>query len=55
MLMKGDIPVEVKELKKKLSTIWGIKEGLWHLTPMGKDFYILNLKSDELKSRVFFA
>lgn len=51
--MKGDKPIKYKDLKVKLSQIQGVNETTWHITPMDKGFYTLNLKSNELERRVF--
>lgn len=53
ILMKGDKPIMSKDLKAKLSAEWRIALDSWQLIPMGRGFYTLNLKSDEVKSRVF--
>lgn len=51
--MKGDRSIQVKDLKSKLSSVWGVRVDSWLITLMGKGFYSLNLKSDDLKSKVF--
>lgn len=52
-MTKGDKPLSSKELKVKLSSVWGVAADSWFLTPMGKGFFTINLKSNDLKSRVF--
>lgn len=53
VVVKGDQPYMIKDLKAKLSGVWGITEDSWLITPMGKGNFTMNLKSDEVKSRVF--
>lgn len=42
-----------KALKSKLSLIWSIPESEWILTPLGKGFYNLDMKTMDAQSRVF--
>lgn len=49
--MKGDKHIFAKDLKAKFSRMWGVTDDVWTLTLMGKGYYMMNLKSDDLKSR----
>lgn len=51
--MKGDEPMMMKDLKTNLLAVWGVNEGAWQIIPMGKGYFMLNMKSDKLKSHDF--
>lgn len=38
VLAKGERPISTKELKRKLSEVWGVNSDSWFITPMGRGF-----------------
>lgn len=53
VLSKGDSPLTTKALKTRLLAIWSIQEALWKITPLGKGFYNMDLKTSLAKNKVF--
>lgn len=53
VLSKGVKPIKIKDLKKRLSTIWRIKEEVWKLIPLGKGHFNLRMQSRGEKSKAF--
>ena len=52
MLIKGDVPWKVSELKNKLTKIWGLTSA-WKLISLGRGFYQILLTSEHEKTRVW--
>lgn len=53
VLAKGDKPISTPELKVKLSGIWKLNDGTWMLNPLGKGFFNMDLRSNDVKNVVF--
>lgn len=53
VLLTGDKPIKIDDLKNRSSTISKIKEDAWKLIPLGKWYFNIHITSSGEKSKVF--